>query len=75
MIDVKFLGIYEYCKNQLIMEKKAIKKQPNEYREGIARKEVYIPHENLKKLKIKAATANISLKAYIENVLIADSEK
>lgn len=58
------------------MAKKAkVKKQPNDYREGIARKEVYLPHDNLKKLKIKAANADISLKAYIEKVLIEDSEK
>jgi predicted DNA binding CopG/RHH family protein len=58
-------------------KEKSLEIQPkrNQYRDGVARKEVYLPEENLHKLKIKAAHANISLKEYIENVLVKDSNE
>ena len=46
-----------------------------QYRDGVARKEVHLPPDNLHKLKIKAAIANITLKEYIENVLVKDSNE
>lgn len=56
-------------------KKVKVKKHPNEYRKGIVRKEVYIPQKNVIKLRIKALNEDLSLKAYIEKVLIEDSEK